>query len=188
MTNPSQSNSREYQRQAIDTDIKSLEESIRTLRLCRNVLVPISSLPPEVFVIIFSFLHARVISEAFVPCKKIDQLDSLALFRASHVCHYWREIALNHPLFWTHIDFTASPQLVRLRYFFGRRKHHYILKQRFLCQWTAGTMLGLVLSKRNSTASRASCHQYTGRTLSTYQDTRKTHFTRNHSRMPIPVV
>jgi hypothetical protein len=24
----------------------------------------------------------------------------------THVCHQWREIALNNPLFWNHIDFT----------------------------------------------------------------------------------
>jgi hypothetical protein len=84
-----------------------LEESLRALRLRRNLLAPILSLPPEVFAIIFSFLHVHVTSETFSRSKKIEQLDPLALFSASHVCHHWREIALNHPLLWTHIDFTA---------------------------------------------------------------------------------
>jgi hypothetical protein len=35
---PSQDNSREYLRQTIDAEIKSLEESIRTLKLRRNAL------------------------------------------------------------------------------------------------------------------------------------------------------
>jgi hypothetical protein len=68
------------------------------------MLAPISSLPYDVFVTIFSFL---VTSEAFVLGKKMDRPDHLALLRVSHVCHHWREIALNHPLFWTHIDFTT---------------------------------------------------------------------------------
>ena len=87
---PSQAISREYQLQAIDDEIKSLEESIQTLRYRRNTLVPISSLPTEVITAIFSFLHLS----AFTSKK----LDPLAWLRVVHVCHRWREIALNQPL------------------------------------------------------------------------------------------
>ena len=53
--NPSQEISRELQ-QAIDAEIEALEESIRALKLRRNTLSPISCLPPEVLVAIFTIL------------------------------------------------------------------------------------------------------------------------------------
>ncbi|KAH9170563.1 hypothetical protein EDB89DRAFT_1274107 [Lactarius sanguifluus] len=94
-------NSREYQRQAIDAQIESLEESLRTLRLRRNTLAPVSSLPAEVIDNIFSFLRSRVTLSA----SKLG--DGLVWLRVAHVCHQWREIALNQPLFWSHVDFTV---------------------------------------------------------------------------------
>ena len=94
-----EANSWEYQQQAIDTEIESLEESIRELR-CRNSLAPISSLPTEIIAIIFSILR---LSNAPLAGGKRDHL---AWLRVTHVCHQWRWIALNNPLFWAHIDFT----------------------------------------------------------------------------------
>src|SRR6267378_1117860 len=55
--NPSHTNSRKSQRQVIDAEIKSLEESIRGLKHRRNALAPISSLPPEILAVIFSFFR-----------------------------------------------------------------------------------------------------------------------------------
>ena len=93
-------NSREYQRQAIDAEIKSLEESIRTLRHRRNAIAPISSLPTEVIALILSI--SRQLYGGFPYVRKND----LVWLRVTHVCHHWREIALNNSLFWSHIDFT----------------------------------------------------------------------------------
>ncbi|KAH9170623.1 hypothetical protein EDB89DRAFT_1276393 [Lactarius sanguifluus] len=101
---PSHANSREYQRQSIDAEIKSLEESIQALRRRRNALAPISSLPTEVVVTIFSFLRVRVTLLAF---KLGAKSEGPAWLRLAHVCHQWREIALNQPLFWSHVDFTT---------------------------------------------------------------------------------
>ena len=95
-------NSWQYQQQAIDAEIKLLEETTRVLKYRRNSLAPISSLPTEVTTRIFSFLHPT--SSAFTPDKKPDP-DPLAWLRVTHICHHWREIALNQPLFWSHIDF-----------------------------------------------------------------------------------
>ena len=95
-------NSWEYQQQAIDAEIKSLEESIRVLKYRRNALAPISSFPTEVTTRILSFLHPT--SSVFTPDKKPNS-DPLAWLRVAHVCHQWREIALNESLFWSHIDF-----------------------------------------------------------------------------------
>jgi hypothetical protein len=92
----SQANGRERLQQAIDVEIKSLDsgESVRELKLRRNTLSPISSLPPEVFAVIFS-----------IVCGKPDY--HLARLNVSHVCHRWREITLNQPLLWSHVDFTT---------------------------------------------------------------------------------
>ncbi|KAF8262926.1 hypothetical protein EI94DRAFT_1742155 [Lactarius quietus] len=101
---PSQENSREHLQQAIDAEIESLRESIRALRLRRNALSPVSSLPPEVFTAIFSFLCLPGTSSLD---EKSDYRYHLARLRISHVCHRWREIALDHPLLWSHVDLTT---------------------------------------------------------------------------------
>ena len=112
----SHAHSREYFQQAIDAEVKSLEESIRALKHRRNALSPVSSLPPEVFAAIFSFVCLPVTSS---PGGKQDH--HLALLHVSHVCHQWREIAVNQPLLWSHVDFTSlsvagiAEMLVRAR-------------------------------------------------------------------------
>ena len=95
--------SRERLRQAIDAEIKTLEEStgIRALRLRRNLnaLSPISSLPPEVFNTIFSLLCPSSLNR--------DPDHHRARLYVSYVCHQWREIALNQPLLWSNVNFTT---------------------------------------------------------------------------------
>jgi hypothetical protein len=100
--NPTQVNSRGRLQQAIDAEIKSLEESIRVLKLHRNALSAVSSLAPEILAAIFSFLCSPGIpSLGGTPDQNIAQLC------ISHVCHQWREIILNQPLVWSHVDFTT---------------------------------------------------------------------------------
>ena len=116
--NSSQANSREYQRQAIDAEIRSLEESLRALRFRRNALAPISSLPPEIFAAIFSF--SRLPASGTTPLGG-EPDRHLSWLRVAHVCHQWREVALNLPFFWSHVDFTtlslagATEMLVRAK-------------------------------------------------------------------------
>ncbi|KAF8267392.1 hypothetical protein EI94DRAFT_1730674 [Lactarius quietus] len=117
--------SRECERQAIDAEIKSLEESIRALKRRRNALSPILFLPTEIITIVFSYfrLPAGVSTISSLPDEVIQDLfwscrlpgmpplgrspdHHLAWLRVAHVCHQWREIALNYPLFWSHVDFT----------------------------------------------------------------------------------
>ena len=98
---PSKANPREFQRQTIDAEIKSLEQSIRALRFRRNTLAPISSLPTEVFGAIFSLLRLPG-----TPALTGEPDHHLAWLSVTHVCHQWRSIALNDPLLWRHIDFT----------------------------------------------------------------------------------
>ncbi|KAH9174520.1 hypothetical protein EDB89DRAFT_1806611, partial [Lactarius sanguifluus] len=94
-------------RQAIDAEIKSLEASLQALRYRRNALAPISSLPTEVITTIFTYLHIPVTLSASTLDERIERSEHLARLRVAHVCHQWREIALNHPLLWSHVDFTV---------------------------------------------------------------------------------
>ncbi|KAH8989734.1 hypothetical protein EDB92DRAFT_840740 [Lactarius akahatsu] len=95
----------DHLRQAIDAEIKSLEASIQALRYRRNALAPFSSLPTEVITTIFSFLHIPVTLSSSLG-EQPKRSEQLAWLRVAHVCHQWREIALNHPLLWNHVDFT----------------------------------------------------------------------------------
>ena len=99
---PTQANYRESLQQTIDAEIKSLEESIRKLKLRRNALQPISALPPEIFAAIFSYLCLPGI-----PSLGGKPSQSRARLRISHVCRQWRAIALNQPQLWSHINFDA---------------------------------------------------------------------------------
>jgi hypothetical protein len=96
--------SSEHLRQSIDDELKSLEKSAQALKVRRNILAPISRLPPETIAIIFTFLS--------LPGDNIqilagEEQDDLSRLRVSHVCHQWREIALGQPRLWSNIDFTT---------------------------------------------------------------------------------
>ena len=108
--NPAQANSREYIQQAIDAEIKALEVStqantiqfLRALKLRRNAFQPISSLPPEIFAAIFSTLCLPGI-----PSLGGKSSRNIARLHISHVCHQWREIALNQSQLWSHFNFNT---------------------------------------------------------------------------------
>ena len=68
------------------------------MRLRSNTLAPISSLPNEIIAAIFLLLRSP---------DTVGQPDIHLVLRVAHVCHLWREIALSHPLLWSHIDFTT---------------------------------------------------------------------------------
>ncbi|KAH8992346.1 hypothetical protein EDB92DRAFT_1778722, partial [Lactarius akahatsu] len=91
-------------RQAIDAEIRSLEESLRALRRRRNALAPISSLPPELFATILSISRLPPSGTVLLGGEPDRHLSWLSV---AHVCHEWREVALNHPFFWSHVDFTT---------------------------------------------------------------------------------
>ncbi|KAI0297573.1 hypothetical protein B0F90DRAFT_1669361 [Multifurca ochricompacta] len=71
----------ELLRNAIDDELKSLEESARALKHRRNALAPISCLPSETIAIIFSFLS---LPEKYVRILTGYGQDTLAWLRVSH--------------------------------------------------------------------------------------------------------
>jgi hypothetical protein len=91
--------SRDRLRQAIIDEIDSLEASARALKSRYNELAPISCLPCEVLAAIFSFLSVFAWNDE-------DEFGILAWIYVAHVCRRWRETALNHPRFWSHVHFT----------------------------------------------------------------------------------
>jgi hypothetical protein len=118
----SKANSQEYLRQTIDAEIKSLEESIRRLKRRRNTLAPFLSLPPEISATIFSHVS-----------EKRDR--HLAWLRVAHICQQWREIVLNDPLFWNHINF-AHLTVAGVAEILSRAKNApLILEARILYNW-----------------------------------------------------
>ena len=82
----------------IDDKIKVAERATQELKRRHNALVPISCLPPETFVEIFSLLPS--------PPDDSKRVPYLEWISVTHVCHQWREIALHSPYLWNHINFT----------------------------------------------------------------------------------
>jgi hypothetical protein len=70
-----------------------------------NALSPISSLPPELLAPIFIIVCLPGASSQDSDGKPDYNIARLSV---SHVCHQWREIALNLPLLWSHADFTSE--------------------------------------------------------------------------------
>ena len=103
--------SRDNLLQAIDDEIIISEESTRALRSRRNALAPVSRLPPETLAAIFFFLSPPATfftSLHFNRYGCFNDYGHLAWMCVAHVCHQWRETALNHPRLWSHINFTRS--------------------------------------------------------------------------------
>jgi hypothetical protein len=90
--------SQDQLRKAIDDGIKVSEQVTQELKYRRNALAPISRLPPETLAEIFSLLPFSPDGHEDVPY--------LEWIRVTHVYHRWREIALNSPYLWNHINFT----------------------------------------------------------------------------------
>jgi hypothetical protein len=115
LMNSTQANSRECLQQAIDSEnqiIGRIPPCVEASLEC--TLSPISSLPPEIFAAIFSFLCLPGI-------PSLGGGPDCNLAHVSHVCHQWHEIALNQPQLWSHINFNtlslagATETLVRAK-------------------------------------------------------------------------
>ena len=88
----------DHLRKAIGDEIKVSEQVTRELKYHWNSLAPISRLPSETFVEIFSLLSFSPGDEEPVPY--------LEWICVTHVCHRWREVALCSPHLWNHINLT----------------------------------------------------------------------------------
>ncbi|GLB41913.1 hypothetical protein LshimejAT787_1005130 [Lyophyllum shimeji] len=80
----------------IDQEMQRLENSIRLLKSRRNILAPISRLPPEML--------AKIFAHRVAECAESPNL--LEWIRVSHVSRHWRAVALDCPSLWGNLVFT----------------------------------------------------------------------------------
>ncbi|TFK64576.1 hypothetical protein BDN72DRAFT_963107 [Pluteus cervinus] len=92
------------ERSEIDKEILQLERQLHLLRVKRNSLIPISNLPTDVLVDIFTLATPKVEDKDLSP-KRMAEI--------SWVCGLWRKVALDHPILWTVISGSLSPMWKR---------------------------------------------------------------------------
>jgi len=82
----------------------------------RNLRLPIARIPNEVLSIIF-----RDLRNGYIKANKVRLLEIVPRVEGldgwigiTHVCHAWREVALNTSLLWCYIDISSSwiPELL----------------------------------------------------------------------------
>jgi hypothetical protein len=75
---------------------KEVHGAMQLLLTLRNALAPISVLPPEVLARVFRFLSLQE-----PPCSGKQ---NLGWIRATHVCCFWRQVALGDSSLWARIS------------------------------------------------------------------------------------
>ncbi|KAI0695413.1 hypothetical protein C8T65DRAFT_743982 [Cerioporus squamosus] len=90
--------------------LDQIQNELSQLRHLQNSLAPVNRLAPELFVKIFKYLVEPTIfkdesmAELFSPAARLGSLIS-----ATHVCYYWRQIALGAAELWTTIPLHNLP-------------------------------------------------------------------------------
>jgi hypothetical protein len=82
----------------IDKGIDAARQFLRSLLACRNSLVPISVLPPEILARVFHFLILKEL-----PFTGSGKRKKLGWIRVTHVCRHWRQVALDNSSLWAKI-------------------------------------------------------------------------------------
>lgn len=94
----------EERRKELEREVEEYLRIVTALRACINSLVLIACLPPEVLGHIFlcyaALMKAASEREIVQYHSLSSTLDWLAI---THICHYWREVALSTPQLWTDI-------------------------------------------------------------------------------------
>ncbi|KAI0055328.1 hypothetical protein BV25DRAFT_226688 [Artomyces pyxidatus] len=81
-----------------------------------NALAPVSRLLPEILAHIFSFLEEQLpiptSSSRYEWDDRIQRTieQNLGWIKVTHVCRYWRQVALAHPRLWRNVSFGISEQ------------------------------------------------------------------------------
>ncbi len=91
----------ENARASIKSDIEKLITADQVLRQQLNRFDPISSLPPEIMTNIFSFVRDA-------------STHPLHWIKITHVCRYWREVALHAPGLWSRPPLANLPWTVEM--------------------------------------------------------------------------
>ena len=83
----------------VDKGIDAAQQFIRSLLTCRNTLVPISVLPPEILARVFRIL----VLEDPPLTESYSGRQNLGWIKATHVCRHWRQVALDDLSLWAKI-------------------------------------------------------------------------------------
>ncbi|KAF7790645.1 hypothetical protein EIP86_001601 [Pleurotus ostreatoroseus] len=78
----------------LDTIRAELAHSLSRVQWLRNTQAPVNTLPPEILLAIF---------------EEVGEMRSA--LPLTHVCQYWRELALRNPSLWASIDFSPTDML-----------------------------------------------------------------------------
>ncbi|TFK60412.1 hypothetical protein BDN72DRAFT_883610 [Pluteus cervinus] len=87
------------ERSKIDREIIELERQLHMLRVKRNALLPILSIPTDILLEIFEIAKIKSEDGSVLPFRMVE---------ITWVCDRWRQVALNHPVFWTEICHSLS--------------------------------------------------------------------------------
>lgn len=102
----------------MEREIEVETQKVVDLKICLNRLVPIARLPPE------------LLSEIFLQCLEVNTVSNRPTHRVvehkdrwtvTHICHYWREVALRCPSLWSQIE-VSGPESEHLNELLTRSK------------------------------------------------------------------
>ncbi|THH04775.1 hypothetical protein EW146_g10086 [Bondarzewia mesenterica] len=115
----------------IDEEVDALLEIMSTFKTRRNAFLPICRLPPEIISRIFLLINDPPTRFTHRPSRRISPIPttfSLGWIQVTHVCRYWRRVALENPSLWTRICFVLGRNWTDA--FFERSKSSLITVQR----------------------------------------------------------
>ncbi|KAI0056810.1 hypothetical protein BV25DRAFT_1864177 [Artomyces pyxidatus] len=105
----------ERARERVDDELAALHLVTCSMRRRRNALASISVLPPEIIAHIFEFHSLNYPPAPEHPAYDFDGPDpptltqiQLGWITITHVCHHWRQVALEHPSLWNNISFSLG--------------------------------------------------------------------------------
>ncbi|KAI0321082.1 hypothetical protein OF83DRAFT_1168769 [Amylostereum chailletii] len=94
-------------RTTIDNELEAIRILLSTVMVHRNSLALTSSLPVELLARVFEF-HAIAQPPGLSHFNTVPS-NALGWITVSHVCRFWRQVALNHPGLWERIAFDLGP-------------------------------------------------------------------------------
>src|ERR1700691_418192 len=93
--------------ETIDSQLRKIHLFRCFLRTRRNSMSSVSKLPVEILSKIFSIRVSDALDSA-------GALEERHPFQFTHVCRYWRTVAINDPSLWTHIYTCQGPWVVEM--------------------------------------------------------------------------
>ncbi|KAI0042137.1 hypothetical protein FA95DRAFT_1564619 [Auriscalpium vulgare] len=105
-------------RQGLEQDRQQLFALKAIIEGRLNALTPVARLPSEILARIFSMValdepivtHSRDYQNLEPGGPTSSAAKRMGWIKVTHVCHYWREVALAHPALWERVSFSIGPE------------------------------------------------------------------------------